>query len=304
MRRVSLAFSFFIVLTTLCALSVAQTPRRLVTAPVDESALATLGGNTPPAAIRLEYDKGAVADDMRLEHVLLLLKRDPDTEARLLAKIEALHDPGSPDFHHWLTAEQLGAQFGANGEDLEAIRAWLGSHGLSVNRLYKSGLVLDISGTAKQFGEAFHTEIHSLVLPNGQKHIANTRDPQIPAALAPAVAGAPLHDFFAQPRLTPHASGELRQRERSLATPLRGSQSGSGPQRRRTVRFRDDLQPAAALEPWHHGQGRDHRGGGGHQPCQPGRLGHVSQDLRPDWFQACHVQTGLPRVREPGPEWR
>ena len=34
-------------------------------------------------------------------------------------------------------------------------------------------------------------------LPNGEEHIANIRDPQIPAALAPAIQGvASLHDFF------------------------------------------------------------------------------------------------------------
>ncbi|HMD33149.1 MAG TPA: S53 family peptidase, partial [Candidatus Acidoferrales bacterium] len=35
----------------------------------------------------------------------------------------------------------------------------------------------------------------------GEKHVANIRDPQIPAALAAAVEGVPLHNFFARPRL-------------------------------------------------------------------------------------------------------
>ena len=70
-------------------------------------------------------------------------------------------------------------------------------HGFSVNRAYQNGLVIDFAGTAAQIREAFHTEIHNLDLPNGEKHIANIRDPQIPAALAPAIEGiASLHDFF------------------------------------------------------------------------------------------------------------
>ena len=52
--------------------------------------------------------------------------------------------------------------------------------------------------------DAFHTEIHNLEV-RGEKHIANMRDPQIPAALAPAIAGiVSLHDF------KPRAQHEMR----------------------------------------------------------------------------------------------
>lgn len=214
MRRVLLTVSCLLFLVAASSPSAAQAPRQMVTAAIDESSLVTLGGNTSPAAARAENDRGAVADDLRFEHMLLLLKRDPDTEARLQAKIEALHTPGAAEFHQWLTPEQLGAQFGANSQDVSAIRGWLESHGFTVNQAYKSGLVLDFSGTARQVREAFHTQIHRLVLPNGEQHISNVSDPQIPAALAAAVSGVPLHDFFGRPHLTPmrpvsydHASG-------------------------------------------------------------------------------------------------
>jgi subtilase family serine protease len=194
--------AFLAVSGTSASVSVAA-PSRLITADVDESKLVQLGGNTPPAAFRTENDRGAVADDVRFEHLLLLLKRDPDTEARLQSQIQAMHDPSSPAFHHWLTPEQLGAQFGASSRDIDTIKQWLGSHGFAINQVYKSGLVVDFAGTAGQIRAAFHTEIHNLVLPNGEKHMANMRDPQIPAALAPAIEGVPLHDFFPRPRVTP-----------------------------------------------------------------------------------------------------
>jgi subtilase family serine protease len=189
-------------LSVVSGLSIAQAPRRLVTAAIDESALITLGGNTPPAATHSANDRGAVADNMPFEHLLLLLKRDPDVEASLQAKIAALHTPGASEFHQWLTPQQLGAQFGGNSQDLETIKSWLHSHGFTINQVYKSGLVLDFSGTAGQIRETFHTEVHHLVLPNGEKHIANMSDPQVPAALAAAVNGVSLHNFFARPRLT------------------------------------------------------------------------------------------------------
>jgi subtilase family serine protease len=177
-------------------------PQQLITIPVDESQLVTLGGNTPPAAAVRANDRGAVADNLRFGHLLLLLKRDPDSERRLEQLVAALHDPHSPQFHHWLTAAQLGEQFGAHPADVAAVRSWLEAHGFTINKVYQSGLIVDFSGTARQISEAFHTEIHNLELAGGEKHVANVRDPQVPAALAPAIAGVPLHDFFPRPRLS------------------------------------------------------------------------------------------------------
>ena len=55
------------------------------------------------------------------------------------------------------------------------------------------------SGTAGQVESTFHTEMHNLSV-KGEAHIANMTDPQIPAALAPAVVGIKsLHNFFPKP---------------------------------------------------------------------------------------------------------
>ena len=60
-------------------------------------------------------------------------------------------------------------------------------------------MVIDFSGTAGHVRQAFHTEIHHLEV-NGTKHIANMSDPQIPAAVAAAVAGVvSLNDFRPHP---------------------------------------------------------------------------------------------------------
>jgi subtilase family serine protease len=176
-------------------------PARLITSPIDESQLITLNGNTSPAALTNANDRGPVADDMRFGHLLLLLKRDPATEAELQELIAAMHDPSSPHFHQWLTAQQLGTRFGAHPDDIATVRQWLVAHGFTINHVHKSALVIDFGGTARQIREAFHTEIHHLQLSNGEKHVANVSDPQLPAALAPAVEGVPLHDFFPRPRL-------------------------------------------------------------------------------------------------------
>jgi hypothetical protein len=58
-----------------------------ITAPVDETALTTLRGNTHPLA-RPEFDEGAAADSQPLRRMLLLLKRSSAQEAALKALLD------------------------------------------------------------------------------------------------------------------------------------------------------------------------------------------------------------------------
>jgi subtilase family serine protease len=166
----------------------------LITQSIDESKLVTLAGNTRPEA-KAKNDRGAVADSLVMEHMMLLLKRSPEQERELDQLIEELHDKSSPHFHQWLKAKELGDRFGVANQDRATIKNWLQSHGFKVNVDYPNGVMLDFSGTAGQIREAFHTEIHNLDV-KGEKHIANVNDPKIPAALAAAVAGVvTLNDF-------------------------------------------------------------------------------------------------------------
>src|SRR5207248_3098942 len=119
-------------------------------------------------------------------------------EQALQQFLDELHAAGSPNFHHWLTAQELGERFGVAKSDLSGVTSWLESHGFSVNVIYPSGMLIDFTGTAAQVRRAFQTEIHHFVV-KGEKHVANVSDPQIPAALAPVVAGiVSLHDFRPQ----------------------------------------------------------------------------------------------------------
>jgi|HubBroStandDraft_1064217.scaffolds.fasta_scaffold00048_33 subtilase family serine protease len=166
----------------------------LITQNVDDSKLVTLGGNTRPEA-NAKYDRGPVAGDFLMEHMLLLLKRSPEQERELDKLIDELHDSSSPQFHRWLTAKEFGERFGLAKQDHDAIKNWLLSYGLKVNVEYTGGQFIDFSGTAGQVEKAFHTEIHNLNV-KGEKHFANMSDPRIPAALGPAVVGVvSLNDF-------------------------------------------------------------------------------------------------------------
>jgi subtilase family serine protease len=173
-----------------------------ITKKIDETRLARLAGNVRPEATS-QNDRGAVGDSMQLQHLALLLQRPVDSEAALSAYMDRLQTPGNPDYHNWLTPEQLGAKYGPSSADIATVRAWLEMHGFQVNSVSPSGMRIDFSGTAAQITESFKTEIHHLEV-KGEKHFANMQDPQIPEALSPVVAGiASLSDFKPHALRTP-----------------------------------------------------------------------------------------------------
>jgi subtilase family serine protease len=198
-----------IVLTTLALFALAMVlytpifgdfPRTLITDPIDEHNLVALSGNTRPEATR-QNDRGRVPDDYAMPHMFLQMKRSPQAESELRQYIEQLTDKKSPNYHKWLTEQEIGDKYGPTKQDLQIVKSWLESHGFTVGYIYPHGMLMDFSGTAGAVREAFHTEIHYLEV-KGKAHAANMSDPKIPAALAAAVAGpASLHNFHGHPML-------------------------------------------------------------------------------------------------------
>jgi hypothetical protein len=192
-------------LAFVCTLSLTSSASQ-ITGSVNDKERVRLAGNTRPEAIK-DNDRGAVPDDFPMGHMLLQLKRSPEQEQAFEIYIEQEHNKHSHYFHQWLTAQEIGERYGMSEGDLGTITSWLQSHGLTVNVVYPSRMVIDFSGTAGQVREAFQTEIHKLRV-KGQEHYANMSDPRIPAALTPAVVGVvSLHDFKPHSMLKKYTSG-------------------------------------------------------------------------------------------------
>jgi subtilase family serine protease len=200
-----LAGSAFFLLTATGALWSQPLHRALVRGRIVDARRVTLAGNTRPETAE-GTDLGPVAGDLPLDHVLLQLRRSAERENELNRFIGELHDPASPHYHHWLTAEEFGARFGTAQSDIDAVTDWLESHGLRVNFVYPSRMTIDFSGNVAQIEKAFYTGVHRYDV-SGRLHIANVSDPQIPEALAPVVAGVvSMHDF------RPHHMARARRR--------------------------------------------------------------------------------------------
>jgi subtilase family serine protease len=200
-RSLSVGMAVIGLAPLLCAQPVGR-PVSIIREPIDESRRVTLYGNTRPEAIPAN-DRGRVPDDFPMEHLLLQLRRSPEREAALEHYIDQLHDRTSPYFHQWLTAQSFAEHYGMADADVATVRNWLQSQGFTIHGALPTGLVIDFSGTAGLVTKAFHTEIHTLSV-NGETHYANMSDPQIPAALAPAVTGImSLHNFRPKPLAIP-----------------------------------------------------------------------------------------------------
>lgn len=154
----------------------------------------TLQHNVHPLA-QARFDQGAASGSMATGRIMLVLKRSDAQEASLKQYLGDLQNPNSASYHKWLTPAQFGKLYGISDSDLTTVTAWLQSQGFTVDKVPQARNVVIFSGNVAQIQQAFHTSIHKFVV-NGETHFANATDPQIPAALAPVIAGiAPLNDF-------------------------------------------------------------------------------------------------------------
>ncbi|HEY2351684.1 MAG TPA: S53 family peptidase [Candidatus Acidoferrum sp.] len=180
-----------------------QTRPRLITERIAENKLVKLAGNTRPE-VRTGRDMGPVADSLQLSHMYLQMKMSAQQQAEADGLMKRLHDPNAAEYHQWLTLGEIEERFGPSQDDMDTVTDWLEGHGFRVHAVYAANGVIDFSGPARAIKDAFHTEIHHLDV-KGKQHIANIRDPQIPAALAAAVDGViSMNDFHPHSQLQRH----------------------------------------------------------------------------------------------------
>jgi subtilase family serine protease len=116
----------------------------------------------------------------------LVLARAPQVEQAYTQFLKDQQEPGSPDYHHWLTPAQIGQRFGASAHDINAVTVWLQSQNLRVDSVSNSRQRITFSGPASAVGNAFGAEMHYFTV-SGEKRISINAEPQIPAALAAVI---------------------------------------------------------------------------------------------------------------------
>src|ERR1022692_4037230 len=139
---VGVAFLLMICCLVPCVAGAAEFTPRII----NNRETVVLRGNVHSLA-RPEFDVGATDSSLPMERMILSLRLTPNKQAELERLLADQQDPASPNFHHWLTPEDFGAQFGPQPEDIAAITSWLTSQGFTVDEVAKGRTWINFSGT-------------------------------------------------------------------------------------------------------------------------------------------------------------
>jgi len=170
-----------------------------ITQAIDPDKVVALKGSVHPLVRNGAVDLGAVPDSTPTGRITLLLKRPAAQEQALQEFLTEVHRQGSPSYHKWLTPAEFGRNFGVDDSDMNAVKAWLQSQGLKIEKVNSAKSAVQFSGSAGQVGTAFGTSLHAYFV-KGEVHHSNSSELKIPAALSPVIAAVgPMHDFHPRP---------------------------------------------------------------------------------------------------------
>lgn len=175
----------------------------------------SLAHATTPVQYRVDKDARIVdlgpAPDGEARAITLSLK--VVNQAAMEAQAASTVDPGSPNFHKFLTPEQVGALYGQNSTTITQIVNFLAAQGIVVTKVFPNNLTITARGTNAQLAAAFGSPIH-VFQGLGATYEAPVGATAVPTQLAAAVAG--VHGLSQRPLLHSNA----------LQQPLSGVSTG------------------------------------------------------------------------------
>ncbi len=115
--------------------------------------------------------------------------------------LQALQNPRSPDYRHFLTQQQIADRFGPSRRAYDRVRQHLRAAGLDLVGGSPNRLTLTVRGSRADVERAFAVHIADYTL-GGQVFYANDRDPALPRAVAPHVQAVVGLSNLARPRET------------------------------------------------------------------------------------------------------
>jgi kumamolisin len=142
-----------------------------------------LPGHVLPALARasvVETESGAAAGSQTIALTVVLNRDDPAGFQRYLRSV---YDPGSAQFHHFLTPEEITARFGPSRADYAEVRAYFESAGFSIVRGSQNRLTLTVGGTRAMAERALATRVREYQA-GTQRFYANDSDPALPLKVA------------------------------------------------------------------------------------------------------------------------
>lgn len=128
---------------------------------------------------------GAAPASARVPVSISLVPRD---QATLGALIADQANPASSSYHRYLTPAEFSSRFGATAAQLDAVRSYLRSVGLSAVTVNPNHLAVTAQATVKTATKAFHTRL-GLFRQGGRMVVANTAPALVPRSLSGVISG-------------------------------------------------------------------------------------------------------------------
>ncbi len=93
--------------------------------------------------------------------------------------LNALYDPQSPYYHHFLTPDQFTQMFAPTSDQVQQVVTYLQGQGFTVTNIAPNNLLIDATATVKQVQNSFRTQIKNYKIGNKVFH-ANDDPPSVP----------------------------------------------------------------------------------------------------------------------------
>ena len=178
----------------------------------------SLRGHLPAAAARLA-PAGRLEADRELNLAIGLPLRDRKGLTNLL---QAIYDPASPEYRHFLSPAQFAERFGPTEADYQAVTAFAIANKLKVTATHPNRVVLEVAGPVSNIEKAFHLTLRTYSHPlENREFYAPDVEPSLNLA-APVLHISGLDNY-----LLPHPTSLKRRPLDGAFTRL--SIDGSGP---------------------------------------------------------------------------
>jgi kumamolisin len=161
--------------------------------------------NSAAPGLEFATRTGAVNGDQQMQVAVSLNYRDA---AGLDAFLARLNNPSSADYHHYLTPQQFADRFAPTQAQVDQVRAYLESKGLTVTDVASNRMLIDAKGPAKTVQSAFATSVSRYHDNKTNKDFtANDTAPSVDASVAGLIGGVSglnnhyqLHSYTAAPK--------------------------------------------------------------------------------------------------------
>jgi len=141
---------------------------------------APLIGNHP-AEVETWRQSGWAEPEAQLQMRVRFKIRNREALNKLLSEQQ---NPASPNYRHWLTANEFTQHFGPGQSDLDAVSNWLKSEGFEVHPGNQAERFVEFIGPERLVESGFHTLVATFA---GGHLYANLTDPLIPAKFAEVI---------------------------------------------------------------------------------------------------------------------